>query len=96
MGGLAEVMTTAQAAEYLRVSVAKVRRLARAGVLSAAKIGERAWRFRKADLDEWLAAGGTRYEDLIAQSLAHEAERILADPNAEWTPLEQVRKELGL
>ena len=53
-----EIMTTEEAAQYLQVHPETLRSKVRAGEVPAAKVG-RAWRFRKADLDEWLAKGGT-------------------------------------
>ena len=47
------VMTTEEAAAYLRVSRATVYRLARAGELPAVQIGGR-WRFRRDLSDAWL------------------------------------------
>jgi excisionase family DNA binding protein len=64
----AEVLTAKEAAEFLRVSENTVKAKARAGQLPGAKVGKE-WRFRKADLDEWLARGGTRYEELVDEGL---------------------------
>jgi excisionase family DNA binding protein len=52
-----EVLTARQAAEFLQTSRDTLIRKARAGQIPAAKLG-REWRFRKSDLDAWLAAGG--------------------------------------
>lgn len=90
----AEVLDVDGAAIYLKLSRFTVRQKAREGVLPAAKIG-RVWRFRKADLDAWLVAGGT----LSAEDryLARELARRAADPgNAQPIPWEQVKRELGL
>ena len=54
-----DVMTAEQAADYLQTSVYTVKRRARDGTIPAAKIG-REWRFLRSELEEWLAAGGTR------------------------------------
>ena len=48
------IMTVRDVAEYLRVSEAKVYRLAREGELPVFRIGK-AWRFRKDLLDDWLS-----------------------------------------
>lgn len=53
-----EIMDISEAAEYLGLHPETLRDKARAGALPAAKLGRR-WRFRKADLDEWLSRGGT-------------------------------------
>jgi len=84
-----DVLTAPEAADYLRTSVDAVKRLARQGRIPGAKIG-RGWRFRKADLDELFA------ENVLDRILGREAKAVLADPDTEWVPLEQVKKELGL
>ena len=55
---LLALMTVREVAEYLRVSQAKVYRLAREGALPVLRIGK-AWRFRKDLLDEWLVRQST-------------------------------------
>lgn len=47
------ILTVREVAQYLRLSQAKVYRLAREGSLPVFRIGK-AWRFRKDLLDEWL------------------------------------------
>ena len=47
------IMTVKDVAEYLRMSEAKVYRLANEGTLPVARIGK-TWRFRKDLLDTWL------------------------------------------
>ena len=64
-----EILTSEEVAEYLRTNIETVKRMARAGRLPASKLG-RNWRFRKTDLDEWLATGGSEYEDLVEEGLA--------------------------
>ena len=51
-----QVMTVSEVAEYLRLSQAKVYRLARAGELPAMRVGK-SWRFRKDLIDEWFLRG---------------------------------------
>jgi excisionase family DNA binding protein len=48
------IMTVREVAEYLRMSEAKVYRLANERGLPAIRIGK-SWRFRKDLLDEWLS-----------------------------------------
>lgn len=48
-----EVMTVAEVARYLRLSEAKVYRMAKAGEIPAIRIG-RAWRFKRELIDAWL------------------------------------------
>jgi excisionase family DNA binding protein len=93
-------MTVDQVADYLQVRPATVRKKARQGLLPGAKIG-RDWRFRKADLDAWLSAGGTRRTepeepDAIDLEMLREAKRRMEDPSDELIPYEQARAELGL
>ncbi len=49
------ILNVHEVAKYLRMSEAKVYRLANMGRLPVVRIG-RAWRFRKDLLDEWLSA----------------------------------------
>ena len=48
------ILTVHEVAEYLRMSEAKVYRLAKEGRLPVVRIGK-AWRFRKDLLDDWLS-----------------------------------------
>ena len=54
-----EVMTTKQVAEYLQVNPITVTRLAKEGKIPYAMVGAR-MRFPKAEIDKWLASGGSR------------------------------------
>jgi excisionase family DNA binding protein len=47
------ILTVHEVAEYLRMSEAKVYRLAKEGCLPVVRIGK-TWRFRKDLLDDWL------------------------------------------
>ena len=47
------IMTVHDVAQYLRLSQAKVYRLAQAGAIPAMRIGK-SWRFRKDLIDEWF------------------------------------------
>ena len=53
-----EIMDILEAADYLGVHPETLRDKARSRTVPAAKLGRR-WRFRKVDLDDWLARGGT-------------------------------------
>jgi excisionase family DNA binding protein len=49
-----QVMTSVEAAEYLKMHVKTVCRLAKEGKIPARKVGSE-WRFLRAVLDKWLA-----------------------------------------
>jgi len=50
-----EILTIKQVAEYLKVTERTIYRLAGAKKIPAFKVVGR-WRFRKADIDRWIAA----------------------------------------
>ena len=86
-----DVMTAQQAASYLQLGVDSLKRKARAGVIPAAKIG-RDWRFRKTELDTWLAHGGT-LDAAYDKWFAEECERRDREPAL---TREQIEAEFGL
>jgi excisionase family DNA binding protein len=91
-----DMMTTQEAADYLRLGPDTLKRKARAGEVPAAKTG-RKWLFRKAELDAWLARGGVLPERLVNQWLIESSEEILRNTrDDEWLSTEQVKAELGL
>ncbi len=49
-----DIMTLAEAAEYVRLTQRTVRGLAQRGEIPCAKLSTR-WRFNKAALDSWIA-----------------------------------------
>jgi excisionase family DNA binding protein len=51
-------LTTGEVLEYLQVNLRTVYRLIKAGKIPAVRVG-RQWRFRKADIDRWLAGART-------------------------------------
>ncbi len=51
---LGQVMTSVEAAEYLKMHVKTVCRLAKEGKIPAKKVGSE-WRFLRSVLDNWLA-----------------------------------------
>ena len=53
-----EILTLDEVAAYLKAGKRTVYRLAAEGKLPAFKLGG-AWRFRRSDLDEWIAANLT-------------------------------------
>jgi excisionase family DNA binding protein len=48
-----EIMTIGEAAQYLRVSISSLYKLAQAGRVPCQKVG-RHWRFRRETIDHWL------------------------------------------
>ena len=90
-----DIMTSEEAAEYLRIGIVTLKKKAREGSIPAAKIG-RAWRFRRKDLEEWVGAGGDISEEQVDWALTELVKERMADPNDGWVSLEQVKKELGL
>ncbi|MBU0606873.1 MAG: helix-turn-helix domain-containing protein [Armatimonadetes bacterium] len=91
-----EIMTSREAAEYLRLGVDTLKRKAREGEVPAAKTG-RKWVFRKADLDAWLARGGLLPERLVDQWLIESSEEIMrTTPRDQFIPLERIKAKLGL
>jgi len=90
-----EILTSEEAARYLRLGLETVKRKARAGEIPAAKIG-RQWRFDKAALRRWLADGG-EYEDGVDRGILAVAEERAADPeDQEDVPWENVKAALNL
>lgn len=61
---LGEVLTLAEAAEYLRVDEQTLAKLAAKHRIPAQKIGEE-WRFLKKALDDWLRYPSDRQRDLL-------------------------------
>ncbi len=51
---VAEVMTSVEAAQYLKMHVKTICRLAKEGKIPARKVGSE-WRFLRSVLDSWLA-----------------------------------------
>jgi len=91
----APTMIVEEAAEYLRLNPETVRRLVREGSIPAVKVRRR-YRFRREDLDDWMARGGGSYEDWIDRGLLDATlETIAGAQDEEWVPLPQLREELG-
>ena len=67
-------LTTEEVLDYLHVSVRTVYRLIKAGKIPAVRAG-RQWRFRKRDLDAWLASQTTAASD--ASPLGDGRHRVL-------------------
>jgi len=54
-----KVMTAQEVAQYLRLDVTTIYRLAQAGGIPAVKVG-RAWRFKRELIEEWFRRECTR------------------------------------
>ena len=51
-----EILTIAEAAQYLRISLSSLYKLSQDGKIPAQKVGKH-WRFHKQTLTDWIAAG---------------------------------------
>ena len=60
-----ELFTVAQAADYLKVCDKTVRRLISNNKLVASKVGDRAWRIRKDDIDLYLSEHTNRGKGVV-------------------------------
>ena len=62
-----ELLTVSQTAEYLKVCEKTVRRMIKANMITASKIGGRSWRIRKEDIDLYISqhtnSNGLKGED---------------------------------
>jgi excisionase family DNA binding protein len=90
----AEVLTARQAAQFLQLSERTVKLKARTGEIPAAKVG-RDWRFLSDELEEWLRAGGSRYEALVDEGLA-DATREAVAAGGSSVPLAEAKRRLGI
>lgn len=57
---LAQIMTTREMAEYLRLHQITICRLSKEGKIPSIRIG-RVWRFDKEVIDKWIAASHAEY-----------------------------------
>ncbi|MBM3500173.1 MAG: helix-turn-helix domain-containing protein [Armatimonadetes bacterium] len=85
---LSDILTTKEAAAYLRTTPDTIRRLLRQRRMPAMKLGG-AWRLRKGDLDEMFT------ETLVDETLVQEAERRRAASEG-TVSLAEVKERLGL
>jgi len=84
---MSEILTTEEAAQYLKTSPDTIKRLARTGRIPGVKFG-RAWRFRKRDIE-------APFDEVLAdQTLVAELEkRMDSTKEDEFIPWEQVKAE---
>ncbi len=61
----ADILTTEEAADFLRVSTKTLLALARDGELPGTKVG-RPWRFLRADLLDYVHGGQDRHPGVVA------------------------------
>jgi excisionase family DNA binding protein len=69
--GVQQILTVHDVAKYLRLSEAKVYRLAREGGVPAFRLG-RSWRFRKDLIDAWMLQATGAASDPIVPTLKEE------------------------
>jgi excisionase family DNA binding protein len=62
-----EIMTIGETAQYLRISLSSLYKLAQAGRVPCQKVG-RHWRFRREAIDRWLEQAGPRSGEEIAEN----------------------------
>ena len=53
---VSDFLTAEEIAEYLKVDIMTIYRLAKSGKIPASKVGH-LWRFSKAEIDEWFKNG---------------------------------------
>ncbi len=73
-----EVLTLAETAKFLRVSPAKVRKLAETGKLPAQRIDDE-WRFLKSALEEWLRGKPDPTQALLQQAGLFKHSKLLPE-----------------
>lgn len=56
-----EIMTIEETAEFLRIPVSSVYRLAQNGKIPAQKVGKH-WRFYRPALTDWISANGVNFD----------------------------------
>lgn len=56
------ILTIKEVAQYLKVNERTIYRLAASGDIPAFKVGN-SWRFKQADLEEWIAQQRNRKDD---------------------------------
>ncbi len=94
MSATPDVMTLREAASYLRIHWRTLADWAREGRVPVSRLG-RAYRFRKANLDQWLEDGALDFEAVVDEGLAAvTSERMAAGGKS--IPLADVKARLGL
>ena len=58
---LPEIMTITEVAQYLRISLSSLYKLAQDGKIPAQKVGKH-WRFHRQTLIDWIAAGNFNFQ----------------------------------
>ena len=57
-----EILTIAEAAQYLRISLSSLYKLAQDGKIPAQKVGKH-WRFHRQTLTDWIANGKLTFQE---------------------------------
>jgi excisionase family DNA binding protein len=57
-----EILTIAEAAQYLRISLSSLYKLAQDGKIPAQKVGKH-WRFHKQTLTNWIGEGNLNFRE---------------------------------
>ena len=78
---MTDLMTVSQTARYLQLSEKTVRRLIGNGTLSASKIGDRFWRIRLCDVENYITShsNSTKLQDTVQQNSPKETKMTLCD-----------------
>ena len=72
-----ELLTVSQTAQYLQLSEKTIRRMIRNGSLPASKLGNRIWRIRACDVDEYVS---NSRQNRLAYSITNLPELELETP----------------
>jgi len=91
-----QMLTSREAAQYLKLRPSTVTRKARTGQIRGSKVGGE-WRFARHDLDYWRKNGGEdQYERLVDEGLVDLALERMSNPGHEWISVDEMRRRLGL
>ena len=66
-----EIMTINETAQYLRISLSSLYKLAQEGKIPAQKVGKH-WRFHRQTLTDWIAQGNLNFKNPKSQTNDHD------------------------
>ncbi len=90
-----DILTTREAAEYLKLSVETVKAQARAGQMPAMKIG-REWRFSREQLLDWVKDESWPPEEMVDLGVLHAVlESMATEPAEDALSGDEAMAELG-